>query len=215
MKTETNRKTSPVSRMQVQVESNGHPMDLTSLVALKDNRKRGTVRLILTPDKSVDLDYQGTPSLREQEELSKVEGYELLYAETDHAAKSNASPGGSPVSQLGGKPRTYSEALKAPPVVGVISPPLSPVVERITTERYSTAKAFDSHFHPDRLALMLGTCLTDVESMTKKITEIEPNHRVKLSGGRACGLRPRALWTSTFRGRPQMADCSRSPPQKG
>ena len=29
----------------------------------------------------------------------------------------------------------------------------------------------------------MGTSLTDVESMTQRITEIEPNHRVELSGG--------------------------------
>ena len=101
MEKETNRKTTPVPRMQDQV-------DLTSLISLKDNKERGTVRLISTPD------YQGTPSPVEQGQLSKVEDDALLYAETYQVAKSKISLGRSPVSQLVGKPRTYSEA---PPVV--------------------------------------------------------------------------------------------------
>ena len=151
METETTKKTSPAPEKQVRVESNGQPIDLTSLMSIKVNKERGIIRLVLTPDKSVDLDYQGTLSPGEQGKLSKVEEDALLYSETDQAVKSKTSLGRSPVSQLVVKPRTYSEALKAPPAVGVVSPRLSPVVERSTLES-DTAKAFDSHFHPDRLA---------------------------------------------------------------
>ncbi len=145
---------------------------------------------------SPEMDYLGTPSSSHSGPvltLSPAASVEALLRALSPAVATN-SPGGEPAStsvsppttepaDTASKPQTYASVAAELARTGVVKPQPSPEKHEARRKTDVQLEAWDSHFHLDRMARDLGRSWAQMQASLNTPTDVEPVHKVNLTGG--------------------------------